>query len=102
MENVLAETNAYILHITDANDISGLPADIVTAAKEKPSPRNLDGWVFTLQYPSFGPVFNMPTTANFAAKYTWLSVHAECHGMQTITVKFLSELLRFVWKKQIY
>jgi peptidyl-dipeptidase Dcp len=54
-ENVLAETNAFILHITDTADLAGLPADVITAASEEASARDLKGWVFTLQYPSYVP-----------------------------------------------
>ena len=54
-KNVLDATNAYSLHITDSADLAGLPdfaRDMgAAAAKEK----GLDGWVFTLDYPSFGP-----------------------------------------------
>jgi peptidyl-dipeptidase Dcp len=54
-ENVLAETNAFILHLTDSSDVAGIPEGILTAANEEAKNRNLEGWVFTLQYPSYVP-----------------------------------------------
>jgi peptidyl-dipeptidase Dcp len=54
-DNVLAETNAFILHLTDSADLAGLPADAVATAAEEAKNRNLEGWVFTLQYPSYFP-----------------------------------------------
>lgn len=54
-QNVLADNNSYILHITEAKDLSGLPQNVVTAAREEAQRRNLEGWVFTLAYPSYGP-----------------------------------------------
>lgn len=54
-ENVLAETNDYILHITKEEDLSGLPEDLIAEANDEATRRDLDGWVFTLQFPSFGP-----------------------------------------------
>jgi peptidyl-dipeptidase Dcp len=54
-DNILAETNAFILHLKDTADLAGLPVDIVTAAAEEAKNRKLDGWVFTLQSPSFMP-----------------------------------------------
>lgn len=54
-QNVLADNNDYILHITSAADLKGLPANVVDAAKEEAVERKMDGWVFTLAYPSFGP-----------------------------------------------
>jgi peptidyl-dipeptidase Dcp len=54
-ENVLAETNDYILHITNKEDLSGLPDDVIEQAHAEAENRKLDGWTFTLQFPSFGP-----------------------------------------------
>ena len=53
--NVLADNNAYTLHITNKADLAGLPENVVAAAREEAQRRNLDGWVFTLAYPSYGP-----------------------------------------------
>lgn len=54
-ENVLAETNAYELHVTDKNQLSGLPDGLLEAAAQTAKSRKKDGWVFTLQFPSYGP-----------------------------------------------
>ena len=52
-ENALNATNAYILHITDSLDMAGIPDYAAAAAKEEAVTRGLDGWVFTLQAPSY-------------------------------------------------
>ena len=54
-QNVLAATNAYTLHITDKNDLKGLPEGIIDAAAHEAESRELEGWVFTLHQPSYGP-----------------------------------------------
>lgn len=54
-ENVLAETNNYELHITDKADLEGLPESIREAAADEASSRKKEGWVFTLNYPSYLP-----------------------------------------------
>ena len=54
-QNVLADNNEYYLHVTNKKDLRGLPENAVAAAKEEAEQRNLSGWVFTLDYPSFGP-----------------------------------------------
>src|SRR5690554_784497 len=54
-ENVLAETNAYQLHITDENNLEGLPEGAIEAAKHLAEQKELDGWIFTLDYPSYLP-----------------------------------------------
>ena len=52
-KNALAATNAFTLHITDPADMEGIPEFAAGAAKEEAEARNLDGWLFTLQGPSY-------------------------------------------------
>jgi len=54
-ENVLAETNAFELHITDKNKLKGLPEGAIEAAKSIAESKKLEGWVITLDYPSYVP-----------------------------------------------
>ena len=54
-KNVLAATNAYTLHITDSTDLAGLPGYVVDMAAMAAKEKGMDGWVITLDYPSFGP-----------------------------------------------
>lgn len=54
-ENVLAETNAYRLHITNENDLDGLPEGAIEAAKNLAQQEEKEGWIFTLDYPSYLP-----------------------------------------------
>ena len=54
-ENVLAETNNYQLHIVNENDLKGLPEGTIEAASSLAKLKNLEGWVFTLDYPSYIP-----------------------------------------------
>jgi len=55
-ENVLNETNAYELHVTDTVDLGNLPTNLVALAAEEAVNRGQDGgWSFTLQRPSINP-----------------------------------------------
>ena len=54
-ENVLAETNNYQLHITNESDLKGLPEGTVEAAKALAQSKELYGWIFTLDFPSYLP-----------------------------------------------
>lgn len=54
-QNLLKENKAYTLHITDKAELDGLPETAVEAAAQTAKDRNLDGWVFTLDYPSYSP-----------------------------------------------
>lgn len=53
--NVLRSSNAYMLHLTDPDDLAGLPGYVVEAGKAAAQSKGLDGWVFTLDYPSYAP-----------------------------------------------
>ncbi len=52
-ENVLAETNAYQLLITDKNDLSGLPESEIEAAAQLAQSKKKEGWMFNLQGPGY-------------------------------------------------
>ena len=54
-KNVLASTNAYKLHLTDSSDLAGLPDYVRELGAMTAGERGLDGWVFTLDYPSYLP-----------------------------------------------
>ncbi len=55
-ENVLKETNAFYLSISDPAELSGLSENIVSAAAEAARERGEEGkWVFTLHKPSMIP-----------------------------------------------
>lgn len=53
--NVLDATKGFTLHVTDANELKGLPASQLTQAKAEAKNRKLDGYVFTLDIPSYLP-----------------------------------------------
>jgi len=53
--NLLKETNDYYMHLTDKKDIEGLPDSAIEAAQMVAKERNLNGWVVTLDAPSYGP-----------------------------------------------
>lgn len=54
-ENVLAETNAFEMHLTNESDVTGLPESIKEAAQELAKEKNKEGYIFTLHYPSYIP-----------------------------------------------
>ncbi len=54
-ENVLAETNKFEMLITNENDLSGLPEGAKEAAKQLAESKDKDGWLITLDYPSYIP-----------------------------------------------
>ena len=54
-ENVLKDTNRFQLQLTDPADLSGLPETVVESAAETARQAGKEGWIFTLQAPSYVP-----------------------------------------------
>ncbi len=52
-ENLLAETNAFNMNLTNEGDLAGLPEYVKEAAAQEAKSRNMQGWVFTLKAPSY-------------------------------------------------
>jgi len=78
-ENVLAETNAYALHITDTANLDGLPSDVIVAAAVEAKQRQKEGWIFTLQYPSYIPFMKYANNRELRKK---LSIAFSSKGIQ--------------------
>jgi oligopeptidase A len=55
-DNVLDATNAWQRHVTDAEDLQGLPESARALARQTAAQRGLEGWLFTLEFPSYYPV----------------------------------------------
>ncbi|MFP4847165.1 M3 family metallopeptidase [Winogradskyella sp. PE311] len=54
-EHLLAETNKFEMHLTNASDVSGLPEGAKEAAKQLAEAKGKNGWLITLDYPSYIP-----------------------------------------------
>ena len=55
-DNVLDATNAWHRQITDETLLAGLPESAHSLARQTARQRELEGWVFTLEFPSYYPV----------------------------------------------
>jgi len=55
-KNLLAENNKYELHITNTEELAGIPQLAVDAAAETAKKKGKEGWIFTLHQPSITPV----------------------------------------------
>lgn len=54
-QNVLADTNAYQLHLTEEKELEGLSESAKEAAAELAQEKELEGWIITLDFPSYVP-----------------------------------------------
>ena len=60
-ENVLDATNAYTLLVTDETRLEGVPVADQQEARRKATEAGKEGWLLTLDYPSFEPVVKYAT-----------------------------------------
>jgi len=54
-DNVLDATNDFGLYVTDVRELSGVPEDVLAAAREAAAKDGRDGWKLTLQMPCYMP-----------------------------------------------
>jgi oligopeptidase A len=71
--NTLDATQAWFKHVTDEAELAGLPEDARIAAAEEAQSRELSGWVFTLEFPSYIAV--MTYADNAALRETMYSAY---------------------------
>lgn len=60
-QNLLKETKAFVLHITDEKQLDGLPDSAIAAAAQEASLQGKEGWIVTLDYPSYSPFMTYST-----------------------------------------
>ena len=53
--NTLDSTNAFELVVTDEAELAGLPESALAQARAAAQAREVEGWRFTLQFPSYSP-----------------------------------------------
>ena len=93
-KNVLAATNAYTLHITDSADLAGLPEYAKVMGAETAKEKGLEGWAFTLDYPSYGP-FMKYSTVRTLRQDMWTAYNSRALGGEfdnSETVKTIVDL----------
>ena len=78
-KNVLAATNAYTLHVTDEAELSGLPEFVKTMGAETAAEKGLEGWAFTLDYPSYSPFLKYSTNRELR-KQIWMAYNTRAVG----------------------
>ena len=79
--NVLDATNAWQKVITDEKELVGLPESAIAAAKQMAELKELDGWLFTLDFPSYLPVMTYSENAGLREEmYTAFVTRASDQG----------------------
>lgn len=76
-QNLLKENKAYSLHITDEKQLEGLPDTAREAAALAAKEQGKEGWIFTLDYPSFSPFMTYSTQRDLR-KEMYMARNTEC------------------------
>lgn len=93
-QNLLKESKAFTLHITDEADLDGLPETAREAAAQEARERKMEGWVFTLDFPSYSPFITYSTRRElrekmYMAKNT-VCFHGNSEDNQEICMKIVN------------
>ena len=78
-KNVLAATNAYTLHVENEADLAGLPEYVKTMGAETAKEKGLEGWAYTLDYPSYGPFLQYSSNRELR-KQLWMAYNTRAIG----------------------
>lgn len=92
-ENNLKETNDYQLVLTDKAQLSGLPESTIEAAAETAKEKKKDGWVFTLQAPSYIP-FMMYADNRDLRRQLYIAYNTKCtHDNEYNNLEIVKEIV---------
>ena len=67
-QNLLKENKAFELHITNEEDLDGLPESARQMAAHAAQEQNKEGWIFTLDFPSYSPFLTYSTKRELREK----------------------------------
>ena len=76
-QNLLKENKAFTLHITDESQLDGLPDTAREAAALAAKEQGKEGWLFTLDMPSYSP-FMTYSTQRELRKQMYMARNTEC------------------------
>jgi len=93
-ENVLDDTNAFELHITERDDLEGLPEGVVEMASMEARDRKKEGWLFTLHFPSYTPFMKYSSRRELREKmyraYSSRAYHGDSHDNTGMALRIAS------------
>lgn len=100
-QNVLASTNAYFKHITNKEDLAGIPEAIIEQYAEEAKERNLEGWVVTLQYPSYIPFMTYAENRELRKELALANGKKSFDGGEYDNQNLIKELLNLKQQKAV-
>src|SRR5690606_2025607 len=74
-------TQAWTRHVTDVSELAGLPESALAQARQAAEARDLDGWLITLEFPSYYAVMTYADNADLRREvYTAYCTRASDQG----------------------
>lgn len=83
-QNILKDTNRFLLHVTNKELVKGLPEHHLEQAAQTAQEKNIEGWAFTLQATSFRPILTYADNRELRKKvylaYNTLCTHKNAYN----------------------
>lgn len=91
-QNKLKATNAYKLHITNLDELKGLPESALDLAKDTAKEEGLEGYVFTLQAPSYGPFLTYCANRELR-RQMWMAYNTMCTDGEYSNIDIVKQIV---------
>lgn len=91
-QNKLKDTNAYKLHIVDEEQLKGLPESALELAKDTAKEEGKEGYLFTLQAPSYGPFLTYCDNRELR-RQMWTAYNTMCTDGENSNVKIVKKIV---------
>ena len=92
-QNKLKDTNNYTLHLTDPSELEGLPSSAIDLASQTAKEKNMDGYVFTLQAPSYTPFLTYSARRDLRQKMYMAHNTICCHDNENNNVEIVKKIV---------
>lgn len=91
-KNVLDATNDYVLNVTDSTELKGLPEFVKNAAAQAAKEKNLEGWAFTLDYPSYSPFLKYSENRELR-RQMWMAYNTRAIGGERDNSQIVKDII---------
>ena len=98
-EKILAETNSYMLHIKDEKNLKGLPDSCIVQAKKIAKKNNLEGWVITLDAPSYIPFITYSEVRSLRKEVSEAYGSRGFRNNKNNTIQLIQEIINLRYKR---
>jgi len=98
-QNALASTNAYFKHIKDKEELKGIPEAILEQYQEDAKEKGLEGYVITLQYPSFLPALTYAENRELRKELTLANGKKSFDGGEFDNQNLIKEIVKLRQEK---